>query len=106
MLSTDERGNLRCYKPERSQLRAHLTDLALSLNAGILCMKKAVKYETWIKRGFSGAPEKQMPRSRNPGVCLGGYEAWMVVDNLLRLTILGRLCWLALLMMTISCISQ
>eukprot|EP00435_Cladocopium_sp_Y103_P010583 s2319_g2.t1 len=40
----------RCYKPERSELRAHLTDVAMSLNAGILCMKKAVKYETWMKR--------------------------------------------------------
>lgn len=40
----------RCYKPERSELRAHLTDVAMSLNAGILCMKKAVKYESWMKR--------------------------------------------------------
>lgn len=43
----------RCYKPERSELRAHLTDVAMSLNAGILCMKKAVKYETWMKRSNS-----------------------------------------------------
>ncbi|CAK9110744.1 unnamed protein product [Durusdinium trenchii] len=39
----------RCYKPER-ELRAHLTDVAMNLSAGILCMKKAVKYETWMKR--------------------------------------------------------
>jgi len=40
----------RCYKPERSALRAHLTEVAMSLSAGILCVKKAVKYEAWMKR--------------------------------------------------------
>ncbi|OLP79100.1 hypothetical protein AK812_SmicGene40657 [Symbiodinium microadriaticum] len=40
----------RCYKPERLGLRANLTDVAMKLSAGILCMKKAVKYEAWMKR--------------------------------------------------------
>mmetsp|Transcript_47895 Transcript_47895/g.111896 ORF Transcript_47895/g.111896 Transcript_47895/m.111896 type:complete len:296 (+) Transcript_47895:166-1053(+) len=40
----------RCYKPERLELRVHLTDTAMKLSAGILRMKKAVKYEAWSKR--------------------------------------------------------